>query len=433
VSFEFIVPPKDVEADDFDLWYSGPGRLRFTLTSPPGAPTGGAATAAVNPTDPSPAQTIPNHNVSITSSLNDTRNNKHEIFLTLAGTPSAPGRPPRAIATGRWRITLQETAGTAVDFDCWIELQNKDKNPVFRDIDRNDDRTLTIPGTARNVITVGAYDARTGALADFSSAGPALTPAAAPDGIPPNPATIPDRQKPDIVAPGVGIIAAKSGARGIWFCCDCCLSFYVAMDGTSMAAPHITGVVALMLQRNPNLNFQQIRDRLRATGPVSATNPGRRPPPPPPPPALPSTEWGFGKVDARTAVETAVPFAAADFRDLQQELAKTATGQTLAAVVSTHFDEVLRLINGNRRVATLWHRMGGPVLVRQILTRRGAESQFLFGHVSVSSFSNHLGRLLAALTRLGSTQLQRDVARYGPLLAGLAGAPLDPLEHGRLR
>jgi subtilisin family serine protease len=431
VSFEFIIPPKDLSMDRFDIWYSGPGRLRFTLTSPPGAPTNGAATGAVNPNGPSPPQTIPNHNVTVSSSLNDPLNNKHEIFFTIAGTPAAPGGAPRAIATGPWRITLQETAGSDVDFDCWIELQKKDKNPAFRDVDRTTDRTLTIPATARNVITVGAYDAHTGALADFSNAGPALTPAPAPNTLPPNPTTIPDRLKPDIVAPGVGVIAAKSGARGIWICCDCCLAFYVAMDGTSMAAPHITGVVALMLQRNGNLNFRQIRDRLQATGPVSATNPSRRPPPPPPPPPLPSTEWGFGKVDARTAAETALPFAAVDLRELQEQLVKTAAGQTLAALVSTHFDEVLRLINRNRRAATLWHRMGGPALVRQVLTWRDVDSPLFQPSVAVSSFSKYLNRLLAVLARLGSAQLRRDVAEYGAFVAAIPGLSLQQLNNPR--
>ena len=36
--------------------------------------------------------------------------------------------------------------------------------------------------------------------------------------------------------------------------------------------------------------------------------------------------------------------------------------------MSRHFDEVLRLINTNRRVATIWHRNGGPALVRAALT-----------------------------------------------------------------
>lgn len=42
-------------------------------------------------------------------------------------------------------------------------------------------------------------------------------------------------------------------------------TFYAATSGTSMACPHVTGVVALMLAREPNLTPAQIRSRLIAT------------------------------------------------------------------------------------------------------------------------------------------------------------------------
>jgi subtilisin family serine protease len=428
ISFQFVVPPGDKEKDYFDLWYAGSGRLRFTLTSPLNAPTGGAAMAAVNPNDAQPAQTIPGHSVLIHSFLNDGFNNKHEILFSIAPTPPPPGTAAGRIATGTWTITLQETAGSDVDFDCWIELQEKYKNPRFLDVDRDRARTLTIPTTARNVISVGAYDARHGTLADFSSVGPALTPAPAPDKLPPDPATVPDRAKPDIAAPGVGVIAPRSGERSHWYCCDCCQAFYVAEDGTSIAAPHITGVVALMLQRNKTLNFEEIRAHLRASGAVSITEPGRSPPPPP---ALPTNEWGHGKIEAQRAVELAVPFSPVRLQEVQQRLVTTPIGQTLTALVSTHFDEVLRLINRNRRVATLWHRIGGPVMVRHVLTWSGAESPLLPPRAVVPGFSKYFDRLLEALARFGSTQLQRDVADYGALVAAIPGLSLQQLDNPR--
>ena len=450
ISFQFIVPPGDKERDFFDLWYAGPGRLRFTLTSPPGAPTNAAAMAAVNPGDAQPPQTIPGHDVVIISSLNNSRNNKHRIYFEIAPAPPPPGGAAGTIATGPWTITLQETAGSVVDFDCWIDLQKKDKNPSFRDVDVDRTRTLTIPGTARNVITVGAYDAHNGTLADFSSVGPALTPAAAPDTLPPDPATVPDRAKPDIAAPGVGVIAPRSGERSHWYCCDCCQAFYVAMDGTSMAAPHITGVVALMLQRNKTLTFDDIRTRLRASAAVSVGEAGRTPPPPPP---LPNNEWGPGKIEAE-AVVTGVPahprvaaavpvpvlftpavepaILPAERVPEMQWLAKIEMGNLLAALVSTHFDEVLRLIHRNRRVATLWHRLGGPALVRQVMiTWRGASGPFLPAAVREASFSKYLDRLFAALAHFGSAHLQRDVAKYGALVATMAG--FQQAQNRRLR
>lgn len=81
--------------------------------------------------------------------------------------------------------------------------------------------TVSSPGCAKSVLTVGAID-RTDAAAPFSSRGPAMVTHAV---------------KPEISAPGVGIIAARSGGRGS--------DAYVAMSGTSMATspwPRGTGV-----------------------------------------------------------------------------------------------------------------------------------------------------------------------------------------------
>jgi subtilisin family serine protease len=56
-------------------------------------------------------------------------------------------------------------------------------------------------------------------------------------------------QKPDVTAPGVGIFAAKmgSGDEG------------VAMNGTSMAAPHVAGVAALVRQAHPDWSPEQVK------------------------------------------------------------------------------------------------------------------------------------------------------------------------------
>ena len=99
--------------------------------------------------------------------------------------------------------------------------------------------------------------------------------------------------------------------------------------------------------------------------------------------------------------------------------------------MSTHFDEVLRLINRSPRVATLWHRIGGPALVRQVIAWRGPESP-LFPPNPAPSFAKYLGRLLAELARFGSVQLQRDVARYGSLVAAMPGVTVEQLENWRL-
>ncbi|MCD4710692.1 MAG: S8 family serine peptidase [Bacteroidales bacterium] len=88
----------------------------------------------------------------------------------------------------------------------------------------------TIPpvSTAKNVITVGAVDDATGNMAAFSSWGP----------------TDDGRIKPDVVAPGVGIESCDSEDTDG----DGTFDHYRPSNGTSMAAPAVTGIVALLVQ-----------------------------------------------------------------------------------------------------------------------------------------------------------------------------------------
>ena len=98
-------------------------------------------------------------------------------------------------------------------------------------------RTINSPACS-NAIAVGAVDAQ-GIIADFSSRGPV--------GWGSN-----ERIKPDIVAPGVDIKSAYQGG-------------YAVMSGTSSATPHVSGVVALMLQVNPLLTPEEIKSILKST------------------------------------------------------------------------------------------------------------------------------------------------------------------------
>jgi endonuclease G len=84
--------------------------------------------------------------------------------------------------------------------------------------------TLSIPGTASSVIAVGAVDAsRPIQVGPFSSYGPTR------DG----------QKKPLVCAPGVNVHAAEGGTDDAVF----------PDSGTSMAAPHVTGAIALLLSR----------------------------------------------------------------------------------------------------------------------------------------------------------------------------------------
>ncbi|MFF4837481.1 S8 family serine peptidase [Streptomyces sp. NPDC001315] len=128
--------------------------------------------------------------------------------------------------------------------------------------------TVGSPGAADDALTVGAVD-RDDSLAPFSSRGPRLGD---------------DVAKPDVTAPGVGIVAARAAGTTMGDPVD---EHYVAASGTSMATPHVAGAVALLAQRHPDWTGAQLKDALIST---ARTVPGQQ-----------VTEQGGGRIDVRAA------------------------------------------------------------------------------------------------------------------------------------
>lgn len=102
--------------------------------------------------------------------------------------------------------------------------------------------SITIPGTSKKVITVGANDddkpVRIGnkvMVTNYSGKGP----------------TLECIVKPDILCPGTDIISCKNNING-----------YVAKSGTSMSTAVITGLVALMLSVNPDMTPKEIKNKI---------------------------------------------------------------------------------------------------------------------------------------------------------------------------
>jgi serine protease AprX len=157
--------------------------------------------------------------------------------------------------------------------------------------DGPDANTINPYSVAPWVISVAAAD-KQGALADFSSRG--------------NPGesgtfTMPDGQswtyasQPTVAATGVGIVSTRSltGVLPILGIGDdisldpAQLPYYTHMSGTSMATPHVAGIVALLFEANPALTPAQVKQILAAT---ANPMPGRA-----------AFEVGAGHVDAYEA------------------------------------------------------------------------------------------------------------------------------------
>jgi len=256
------VAATDVTGNEVEVWYPGADRFAVELVAPDGA--------VLLRAEPGESRTLvrPNHAgqpvAFVASRLNDPNNHDNTVGLFLS--PTLPA--------GRWTLRLHGRAVIDGRFHAWIERDDSDQAHLNQSsfvAGRDDTHTIGSISCGQETIVVGSYDAHkaTLPLSWFSSAGPTR------DG----------RQKPEVSAPGHGVLAANARSGG----------GAVLMSGTSMASPAVAGITALVLAqakgRNRKLAVGQIRNLLTQTA--------RRAPPA-------GTGWdsryGHGRIDARAAV-----------------------------------------------------------------------------------------------------------------------------------
>ena len=209
----FYVPASDPTPSELEVYYEDSDIFKASVIDP-----AGKLIAHVSPGEKA---TLTSNGLEVGSIYHFNRRaesgNRHiDLFLK----PNAPA--------GKWSLLLKANKSLDGRYHAWIE-RDSGLQPKFIG---SDNITSSTTGTLCNgkfSITVGAYNPYIDdkPIGSFSSSGP----------------TIDGRIKPELVAPGVEISAARSTPPS-----ESPAARYTSKNGTSMAAPHVAGTIALMFE-----------------------------------------------------------------------------------------------------------------------------------------------------------------------------------------
>lgn len=225
----------ELEIEDFEeditieIWINKPDIVRVSIISPSG--------------EPSKDLDVSNFNTIVgIFNLESTPYLIKYIFPTTFSGQQQISINLKNVKKGVWKIRLSGEYITNGIYNAYLENRVNLK-PGTKFVDSNPDTSINYPATFKDNITVGAYNTINNSLWPSSSRG----------------FTVSNLLKPDIVAPGVNIIAPFPGGG------------YATITGTAPAVAYTSGCVALLLQYTsvngfyPRLAFvQKIRTFLRA-------------------------------------------------------------------------------------------------------------------------------------------------------------------------
>lgn len=262
----------------FTGWYAGADRLAVAVVSPSDQQT--PFQAVITKGAPVRTYAFAEGVVRIITPGPDAANGDHNFMVQIEPAAASSTEPaPR----GGWRVRLKGTKVSEGTVHLW-SVDDRAAQLTGRAV--VDSTKVGAPGAATGAITVGSYTSKTtweniwgqpneagldlDDISDFSSEGPRR------DGV----------EKPDLVAPGAMIVSALSVHSGVLpeMVID---AMHTIMAGTSMASPFVSGLVALLLQRNRRLDPEAVRDILRSKSAIPDGAPGHWDP-----------KWGSGLIDA---------------------------------------------------------------------------------------------------------------------------------------
>jgi subtilisin family serine protease len=250
----WLLSPGDQTPNELEVWYDGEDDLAVTLITP--------GNGRFGPVLPGRTVNLMQQNRRVGRIIHrkgDSNNGDNQIDILLdAGLPA-----------GAWQVELQAVAADRppVRFHAWIERDDNGQSR-FGNADVDPAYTIGSISCGERTIAVGSYNAAVPGLdiSPFSSEGP----------------TRREVRKPEVSAPGHGIIAAKARSQG-----------GTQKWGTSMAAPHVAGVVALLMQAaGRTLSNNEIRAAVIGSARAN-------------PPVAPGGDsvYGQGRISAAAAVQ----------------------------------------------------------------------------------------------------------------------------------
>jgi len=272
-SFEFVIWVENIETGTVD------SQSIFGIVNGTGT-----ATYDLVDTDNCSGCTNDNYEVILNAEINPRNNKMHLKIKTVNNNNDTWDR--LVIAIKSTNNTIHAWSNNC-DFGSWSGYNFTEGDDYF---------TVGSPGSATGVITVGSYNVTnespypglSGTLSTFSSKGP----------------TADLLIKPDVTAPGNRIVSSLSSFDTNYQpnSSDVTNTYgthnYGKMDGTSMAAPVVTGIVALWLQAAPQLTTNDVRIIIANTSITDSqvTTPfnfyGTTYSTPP------NVRWGYGKINA---------------------------------------------------------------------------------------------------------------------------------------
>ncbi|MEO0935408.1 MAG: S8 family serine peptidase, partial [Cyanobacteria bacterium J06641_2] len=279
-TMRFSAPLNQVGIVWLNGWYSKDSELEISVRSPNGFVT------PFQPiiTDDNPAQeyNLSDASVEIVTPGKDPMNGDYNFFVQIRGIGEGQFNQP--VPGGVWQLRLRNKSSKETRVDVWT--LSDASSVFFTGKSIADSVKIGSPGCAASGVTVASYTTKAkyididgkeremglelDTISEFSSEGPLRN----------------DAQKPDIAAPGAMIVSALSSDASL----DRSMIInpkFVALAGTSMATPFVTGLIALLLQRNPKLDPDALKELLYKNSSIPGKEKGTF-----------DKKWGFGLINA---------------------------------------------------------------------------------------------------------------------------------------